>query len=104
MSDAILLERLRETLGELPELTTVPAYGGHGFSTKGKLFAILVRDRFYLRTDAGTRPIFERAGCGPLQHLGMRSLEVFYQVPAMVMQNPVALVAWSRQAAATDPS
>lgn len=104
MSDEILLERLREALRELPEMTTVPAYGGHGFSSEGKLFAILVQGRLFLRTDGGTRPVYERAGCTPLRHLGMGSLANFYEVPAIVLQNPVALLAWSRQAIATDPS
>lgn len=104
MPDEILLGRLREALREMPDLTTVPAYGGHGFSSEGKLFAILVQGRFYLRTDTGTRPVYERTGSRPLRHLGMRSLEAFYEAPAMVLQNPVALLAWSRQALATDPS
>lgn len=95
------LDRLREELRALPELATLPAYGGHGFSSQGKLFGILLQNRFYLRTDAKTRPIYEGQGCGPLRHLGMRSLENYYLVPKMVLENPVALLAWSRQALAT---
>jgi DNA transformation protein len=104
MPDEALLARLCEVLQELPEMTTLPAYGGHALSSKGRLFGILVQGRVYLRTDEGTRPIYENAGCAPLQHLGMKSLANFYEVPAMVMQNPVALLAWSRQALATSES
>jgi DNA transformation protein len=104
MPDEALLARLCETLKELPDLTTLPAYGGHAISSRGKLFGILVQGRVYLRTDEGTRPIYQKAGSAPLRHLGMKSLENFYEVPAMVMQNPVALLAWSRQALATSES
>ena len=43
-------------------------FGGHGIDCAGLFFALVARDRLYLKVDARTQADFESAGCQPFDY------------------------------------
>jgi len=75
-------------------------FGGHGLYLDDLFVAIVAADRLYLKTDAGTRPRFEAAGCEPFVYRGAgRVVEMgYWSVPAEAMESPDQMQPWARLA------
>lgn len=78
-------------------------FGGVGLFHRGVMFALLVREAFFLRVDERTRVKFEDAGSGPFTYdrAGRTvRLAAYYEVPEGLLDQPEQLVAWARDAIA----
>jgi DNA transformation protein len=78
-------------------------FSGVGLFHGGVMFGLLVRDMLYLRVDETTREQFERAGSSPSTYQrGERevSLSAYYVVPEGLLDQPDALLQWTRNAIA----
>jgi DNA transformation protein len=78
-------------------------FSGVGLFHGGVMFGLLVRDLLYLRVDETTREQFERAGSSPFTYQrGERevSLSAYYVVPEGLLDQPDALLQWTRNAIA----
>lgn len=76
-------------------------FGGYGFSVDGLNFAIIARDRLYLKVDDETRARFEGAGCEPFVYeaKGGRRVSVgYYTAPEECLDAPHAMQPWARLA------
>lgn len=71
-------------------------FGGAGLYRDGKMFGLVSDDVVYLKVDDSNRNRFEEAGCTPFKPYADRPATMsYYEVPARVLENPVALVEWS---------
>ena len=52
-------------LSALGDLGSRAMFGGHGLYWRGVIFAIVYRDRLYLKVDDQSQPDFEARGTGP---------------------------------------
>jgi DNA transformation protein len=94
-----------DQLREIEDLEARAMFGGHGFYSGDRFFAIVFHGRLYLRTDAASRAEFERHGMGPFQPPTRRqTLGTYYEVPLRVLENGSELVAWARRAIAARAS
>jgi len=78
-------------------------FSGVGLFHGGAMFALLVRDAMYLRTDDITRARFEAAGSRPFSYLrGERevSLAAYWLVPEDLLDRQDELLPWARDAIA----
>ncbi len=88
------LEHLRDLLAPLGEVVFRPLFGGHGAYRDGVMFALVARDRFYLRVDDQTRGDFEAEG---MEGFGRMP---YFEVPPDAMEEPDALEPWAEGAVA----
>ena len=99
MSDAFH-EHLRELFADVGPIDLRPMFGGHGLYLRGTIVGIVLDEALYLKTDAGTRPRFEAAGCAPCVYdMKGRALQMSYwSVPAEAMESPHAMRPWAELA------
>ena len=90
-----------EQFGQVLAVTTRPMFGGLTLFHDGRAFALISRDRLYLKTDDSNRPDFEAAGMGPfLPFEDPAKPMAYYELPAEVLEDPELLEPWLRKAAA----
>jgi DNA transformation protein and related proteins len=89
-----------DQLAVLPGLRARAMFGGHGLYEDGKFFAILFQGRLYFKVSARTRRAYEAHGMGPFTYeMPQRTITMnYYEVPAAVLENREAAVAWARAA------
>ncbi len=75
-------------------------FGGYGLYTRGFFFGIIYRGRLYLKTDEGSRKLYEEKGMKPFRPNERQTLKSYYEVPADVIEDGDQLVAWARTAIA----
>jgi DNA transformation protein len=97
---AFVLEQL-EPLGPL---TSKKMFGGVGLYAGDLFFALVSRDVLYLKGDDDTRGEREAAGARPFQPFpdrpkGKGKMQ-YYSVPAAVLEDGDALMAWAKQSIA----
>ena len=76
-------------------------FGGAGIYADGIIFALVIRDQIYLKTDAGTVPAFEREGCGPFEYTtknGKRTAMSYWRLPDRLYDDTEELAQWARRA------
>jgi DNA transformation protein len=75
-------------------------FGGHGLYVDDLFFALVARDRLYLKVDARTQVRFEAAGCAPFVYLGKGKPVTmsYWTVPAEAMDSPALMQPWARLA------
>ncbi|HEY9102006.1 TfoX/Sxy family protein [Chitinimonas sp.] len=76
-------------------------FGGWGIYCDGLMFAIVIDEVLYLKTDAETRPQHEAAGCGPFEYQQKdgRVMQLsYYRIPDEALEERLDLLAWSRAA------
>ena len=82
-------------------IVTKRMFGGVGIYSGDTFFAIIDDDILYLKTDATTRPDFEREGSEPFRPYGdERSSLHYFSVPVSVLEDADALCVWGRKAIA----
>jgi len=75
-------------------------FGGFGIYRDEHIFAIIVDDRLYFKTDAATRGEFEAKGLGPFTYI-MRGKPVtmpYFEAPPEVFEEPDTMCHWARLA------
>ena len=87
-----------EQLGRVTPVTGKSMFGGVGLYAEGLFFALIAEDRLYFKVDDTTRSGFERLGMEPFRPFGEDSAMGYYEVPADVVEDPVQLAPWMRQA------
>lgn len=75
-------------------------FGGVGLYLDGLFFALIDDDTLYFKADDSTRKRYEAAGSRPFCPDPSRPEQVmgYWQVPAEVLEDRDALVAWAREA------
>lgn len=75
-------------------------FGGFGLYRDGLMFALIVDDRLYLKTDEHSLPDFLSRGLGPFTY-GARGREVrvgYHEAPAEVFDDPAVMAEWAATA------
>lgn len=93
---------LAELLEPLGGVTSRRMFGGLGLFCDGLMFAIVIRDVLYLKTDEETRPAFAAETCGPFSYVaGDRTVELgYWRAPERLFDEPEEFLAWARAATA----
>ncbi|MFO7189024.1 MAG: TfoX/Sxy family protein [Pseudomonadota bacterium] len=75
-------------------------FGGYGLYREGLMFAVVVDETLYLKTDAETVHDFRRRGLPPFQYLrrGKPVAMSYYQAPEEVMEDAAEAARWARRA------
>ncbi len=81
-----------DQLHELGEVTPRSMFGGVGLYYEGVFFAILARDRLYLKGAAGAKPFTPFPGRAPSR--------TYFEVPLDVLESPPDLAQWARNSIA----
>ncbi len=98
MGDRDFLEELFAPVGRV-ELRRM--FGGLGAFAGGLMFAIILDDIIYLKSDAETRAGFEAEGCAPFTYPRKDGRAVslsYWRIPERLIDEPDDFVAWSRAA------
>ena len=90
-----------DQLAELGDVTSRSMFGGVGLYCRGFFFGIIARDVLYLKVDERNRPDYERSGMTPFRPYADRPASMqYYAVPLEVLESPVDLTRWAREAVA----
>jgi DNA transformation protein and related proteins len=90
-----------DQLEELGDVTPRSMFGGVGLYHRGVFFGILARDTMYMRVDDRNRPAYEDAGMKAFKpYPGRGGTMRYYSVPLEVLESPIDLAEWARQAIA----
>lgn len=75
-------------------------FGGHGVYQDGRMFAIIVSDTLYLKSDAIVRHDFEDKGLSPFSYVaGGKTVALqYYEAPPEVFEEPDAMRIWVEKA------
>jgi DNA transformation protein len=90
-----------ELLADFGPVTIRNMFGGAGIYADGVMFAILVDDTLYLKTDEASTHAFESEGMGPFTYAPAGKQKVampYWEVPPRLLEEPEELVAWAREA------
>ncbi len=88
---------LLEMLEPLGAIVARRMFSGVGLFRHGVMFAYLVDDTAYLKTDADSRRAFEAAGSGPFVYSRAgrrRGLPGYWRLPDEVLEDADSLVEW----------
>lgn len=95
-------EHVAHVLERLSSLGAVEAkrmFGGLGLYCDGAIFAIVAKDRIYLKIDDETRPIFEAEGLEPFRpRAGKSTVMPYFMMPEAALDDDDVLVRWGRMA------
>ena len=76
-------------------------FGGAGIYADGVMFAILVDDTLYLKTDDASARAFASEGMGPFTYkpTGKKRVAMpYWEVPPRLLEEPQELASWAREA------
>jgi DNA transformation protein and related proteins len=75
-------------------------FGGYGLFRGGIMFAIVVEETLYLKTDDGNRGAFEAVGMAPFryQRAGKLVALSYHELPAELLDAGEDLAAWAEDA------
>jgi len=93
-----------EQLDSVGPVTSKRMFGGVGLYAGDLFFALVAGDVLYLKADDATRVAREAAGARPFQPYPDRprgkGIMQYYSVPAAILEDSDALLAWAKQAIA----
>jgi DNA transformation protein and related proteins len=92
---------LLEQLEPLGPVSARRMFGGAGLFYGSVMFALLINDVMYLKTDEASQVDFEDAGTEPFSYQRgdkQQALKTLWRVPDDVMDDVDDLLAWSRRA------
>lgn len=97
---------LNHVLDQLQSWAPVHAkamFGGHGLYRDGLMFALIARDRLYLKADPLSLAAFEAHGLAPFTYeSGGRQVALSYrQAPEVVLEDPLQMAHWAAMAYAS---
>jgi DNA transformation protein len=91
---------LQELFEKWGQVTARRMFGGHGLYHEGLMFAIVVDNRLYLKTDDINRPDFEVLGLTPFTYpmKGKTVALSYWSAPDAMFDDPNEAVRWARSA------
>jgi DNA transformation protein len=94
------LAQVVERLGPFGTVTVRAVGNGQGIHLDGRLFALVLDGRLWMRADAINQAEFEAAGCEPLEPPPgkLTTLQGFFSVPDEALDSADALMPWARSA------
>jgi DNA transformation protein len=89
-----------ELLSRVGPVRSRAMFGGHGIYCGDVMIALVDDDELFLKTDDGTRPRFEAAGCRRWVYTGGgRSMETsYFRPPDEAHESPEEMESWGRLA------
>lgn len=102
-ASADFLSTLADLLSPLGAITTRRMFSGAAIYSHGQVFALVLDDVLYLKSDDATVVDFEAEGCEPFTYDtkdGRRVLTSYRRAPDRLLDEPDDLVAWARTALA----
>ncbi len=89
--------QVADLLDFTPQLKTRLMFGGAGVWSGELMFALIIDDELYFKTDTETRPLFEAEGCGPWLYLrGGEARDMGYsRAPDMIWDDPDEARRWA---------
>lgn len=76
-------------------------FGGVGLYVDELFIALIIDERFYLKTGEAQRPAFEAAGCEPFRYTMKDGREMsmgYWTAPDEALESPAAMRPWARRA------
>ncbi len=94
------VEFVLELLAPLGHVRARAMFGGHGIYQGDIMFAIIVDDRLYFKTDNATRNSFTTRGLAPFTYAarGKKISLQYYEAPPEVFEEQEAMRHWAQQA------
>jgi DNA transformation protein and related proteins len=91
-----------EQLEPVGPITAKKMFGGVGLYAGDLFFALLAGDVLYMKTDEAGRGALVAAGARPFEPYRKRGTgkQRYYSVPAAILEDSDALLAWARQSIA----
>jgi DNA transformation protein len=92
---------VQDVLSEFGPVSIRNMFGGAGIYADGVMFAILIDDTLYLKTDALSARDFAAEGKGPFTYRAKGRAPVamsYWEVPERLLDDPEELVAWAKRA------
>ena len=95
-----LVDLLKDQLASLAPVTARRMFSGAGIFANGLMFALVVDDTLYLKTDEVNRPTFEAEGLAPFSFMkqGRRIDTSYLCAPERLLDDADELLEWSRRA------
>ena len=89
-----------EQMGNFGPVTVRNMFGGAGVYRDGVMFALLNDEAVYLKTDAATKPAFEKEDLPPFTYGkdGMKMEISYYRVPERCLDDREEMATWCRNA------
>lgn len=96
------IAHMLELLGARGTIEARRMFGGHGLYRDGMVFALVLDDTLYLKTDELTRPAFEAQGLAPFTYRnGTRDVVTSYwTAPPEALDSPAVMREWKERALA----
>lgn len=95
------LETIADLLSALGRISTRRMFSGAAIYADGQVFALVLDDVLYLKSDAATAADFEAEGCDPFSYDtrdGRRVLTSYRRAPDRLLDEPDDLEVWARAA------
>ena len=89
-----------DQLGALGPVVARAMFGGYGLYLHGVMFALVIEDTLYFKTDARNREVFEAASAGPFVYeiRGRKVAMSYHEAPPETLEDPDALIELARGA------
>jgi len=93
---------LADLFADLGAVTVRKMFGGYGLFCDGLMFAIVVDDILYLKTDAASATAFAAAGLEPFayERSGKLVIMSFHRAPDEILDDPERAAPWGEQSLA----
>ena len=102
-ASAEFVSYVRELLAPLGDIRDGKFFGGYAMKHGTRQFAMVMGNTLYFRVDDGSRLAYEKRGSKPFSYStknGVVQVRKYYAVPVELLDDPVQLVVWARQAVA----
>ena len=89
-----------ELMADWARVSARRMFGGYGLYREGLMFALIVEDELFLKTDTGNVVQFEQAGSRPFVYQSRdRTVQLSYwSAPAASLDSPAEMGEWCRSA------
>lgn len=94
-------DEVAEVLAFAPELRMKRMFGGMGIWSQDRMFALIVRDELFFKTDAISRPAFETEGCRPWTYGDPPRDMGYVSAPETIWDEPEEARRWAQLAIET---
>ncbi|KQP37342.1 TfoX/Sxy family protein [Pseudorhodoferax sp. Leaf274] len=93
-------DNLHEVFERFGRIAVRRMFGGHGVFHEGRMFALVARERLYLKTDAQNRAAFEARGLPAFEYARQGELARmnYHEAPAEVFEDRDEAARWARLA------
>ena len=99
-SESEYANHLRNALAPLGDIRVRRMFGGAGLFLEDTMFGLISEDSLFLKADDENRPDFEAEGLQPItyERLGRTIALSYWEAPEHLLDDPDALLRWSRRA------